>query len=82
MDETIRAVLAEHAVLAKDPSSISDRDDLYRLGLTSHSSVNVMLALEESFDTEFADDMLRRETFASIASIRAALRELGCVDAA
>lgn len=77
MEEIIRTVLAQHAVLAKDPFELGDHEDLYRAGLTSHASVNVMLALEESFDTEFEDRMLRRDTFASIASIKAALKELG-----
>ena len=45
-------------------------------GLTSHASVNLMLALEERFDIEFPERMLRRGAFASIAAIRAGLEEL------
>jgi acyl carrier protein len=44
--------------------------------MTSHASVNVMLALEDAFDLEFPDRMLKRSVFESIASIRAALEEL------
>jgi acyl carrier protein len=44
--------------------------------MTSHASVNVMLALEDAFDIEFPDRMLTRSVFESIASIRAALTEL------
>lgn len=50
--------------------------DLYQAGMTSHASVNVMLALEGEFDVEFPDHMLKRNVFNSIASINAALEEL------
>ncbi len=35
-----------------------------------------MLALEGAFDVEFPEEMLRREVFASISAIRAAVEEL------
>jgi acyl carrier protein len=44
--------------------------------MSSHASVNVMLALEGKFDVEFPDRMLRRRVFESVAAIRAALQEL------
>jgi acyl carrier protein len=44
--------------------------------MTSHASVNVMLALEDAFDLEFPDAMLKRSVFESIASIAAALTQL------
>ncbi len=49
--------------------------------MTSHASVNVMLALEDAFDLEFPDRMLTRSVFESISSIRAALSELDGGDA-
>ncbi|WP_241961805.1 acyl carrier protein [Rhodococcus opacus] len=52
-EQTIRKVLGDHARLSVDAASIAVGADLYELGLTSHASVNVMLALEDSFDTEF-----------------------------
>ena len=45
--------------------------------MTSHASVNVMLALEDRFDIEFPDRMLNRSVFESIAAIERALLELG-----
>ena len=39
--------------------------------MTSHASVNVMLALEDAFDFEFSEKMLKKSTFESIAAIRA-----------
>jgi acyl carrier protein len=44
--------------------------------MTSHASVSVMLALEDAFGVEFAEQMLRKSTFDSISSIRLALTEL------
>ena len=76
MDERIRRVLAEHARLPVDIDTIADGDDLYRAGMTSHASVNVMLALEEEFDVEFTDEMLRRSTFESVTAIGASLDQL------
>jgi acyl carrier protein len=44
--------------------------------MTSHASINVMLALEEHFDVEFPDRMLTRSVFASVGSIADAIAEL------
>ena len=74
--DDIRAVLGEHGRLAVDVASLTDQSNLYEAGLTSHASVTLMLALEERFDIEFPDRMLRRGAFASIAAIRAGLEEL------
>jgi acyl carrier protein len=74
--ETIRRILKEHGRLSKDATAIAEDADLYQAGLTSHASVNVMLALEGEFDVEFPDHMLKRSVFESIASMRAAITEL------
>ena len=74
--ERIRSVLEQHGKLASDVSTLADDADLYRAGLTSHASVNVMLALEDEFDVEFSERMLRRQTFESVDAIREALEEL------
>jgi acyl carrier protein len=76
MDHEIRQVLADHARLPLDVAAVGDHDDLFQLGLTSHASVNVMLALEDAFDIEFPEPMLRKSTFESVAAIHAALSEL------
>jgi acyl carrier protein len=76
MDERIKAVLAEHGRLVVDVGHLSADADLYQAGLTSHASVNVMLALEDAFDVEFPDRLLRKSTFESIGAIHAALDEL------
>jgi acyl carrier protein len=55
---------------------LGDQDDLYQWGMTSHANVNVMLSLEEEFDIEFPDHMLRRDTFRSVAAIQDAVSTL------
>ena len=74
--DDIRAILRDYGRLAVDVTSLADEGDLYEAGLTSHASVTLMLALEEHFNIEFPDRMLRRGAFASIAAIRAGLEEL------
>ncbi|MCU1492007.1 MAG: putative acyl carrier protein [Acidimicrobiaceae bacterium] len=77
MEERIRGVLAQHGRMPVDVAGISDRADLYQAGLTSHASVNVMLALEDEFEIEFPQEMLKKKTFESVSAIRQALSELG-----
>jgi acyl carrier protein len=76
INDDIRTILKEHGRLAVDASTLQDESDLYQAGLTSHASVNVMLALEGAFDVEFPDRMLRRGVFARMSTIRAAIEEL------
>jgi acyl carrier protein len=76
MTDKIRQAIRDHARLPVDVATLSDEADLYTAGMTSHASVNVMLALEDAFDIEFPDRMLKRSVFESIAAIRSALTEL------
>jgi acyl carrier protein len=72
----VREIVKEHGRLAVDVEKLSDHDSLYEAGMTSHASVNVMLALEDTFDVEFPDEMLTRSVFESVASISSALVQL------
>ena len=72
----IRDIVAAHGRLLVDVGTLSDESDLYEAGLTSLSTVNLMLALEEHFDVEFLDRMLGRKTFQSIQSLSDAITEL------
>ena len=74
--DRVREIVAAHTRLAVDVATLSDGDDLYSAGLTSHASVNLMLALEGAFDIEFPDAMLRRSVFESVSAIRAAVESL------
>jgi acyl carrier protein len=72
----IREILREHGRLAQDVVTLSDQSDLFEAGLTSHASVNLMLALEDHFQIEFPERTLQRRTFGSIDAIRSCLDEL------
>jgi acyl carrier protein len=74
--DKIRQVLEQHARLSVDIAKLRDADDLYEAGMSSQASVNVMLGLEDAFDVEFPDSMLRRNVFESISAIRAAIGQL------
>lgn len=72
----IREVLAQHGSLSVDVNSLNPESDLYDAGLTSLATVGVMLALEDRFNIEFHESMLRRKTFESLDSIADAISEL------
>ncbi|MEO7218163.1 MAG: acyl carrier protein [Gemmatimonadaceae bacterium] len=76
MVEKIRETLRQYARLNQDVSSISEDADLYACGLTSHATVNLMLGLEDTFQVEFPERMLRRRTFETIRYIRESIEEL------
>ena len=76
IETTVRQVLADHARLCTDAQSLASDADLYAAGMTSHASVNVMLACEDELDVEFPESMLNRETFSSIDAITRAVESL------
>ena len=76
MKDDIRAVLLEHGRLARPVETLGDDADLFQAGMTSHASVDVMLALEGRLGVEFPDRMLRRSVFQSISALASAIDEL------
>ena len=76
MTDKIRRILADHGRLNKDALTLAENADLYQAGLTSHASVNVMLALEGEFEIEFPDHMLKRSAFESVEAIHRLIQEL------
>jgi acyl carrier protein len=74
--DDIRQIVKDHGRLSVDVDGLAADADLYEAGMTSHASVNVMLALEDRFEVEFPDRMLKRSVFESIASIEASVTEL------
>jgi len=72
----VRDVIEEHARLPVAVSSLGDDADLFAAGMTSHASVNLMLALEDAFDIEFPDEMLKRSVFESVSAISQAIDRL------
>lgn len=76
IQERIRQLLREQGTLVVDVSRLAPDADLYEAGLNSLSSVDLMLAIEQSFDFVFPDEALNRRTFSSIGSIVAVVERL------
>jgi acyl carrier protein len=74
--DEIRQIIQDHGRLPIEVGTLAVNADLYQVGLSSHASVNVMLALEDHFDIEFPDRMLTPSVFESIASIEEAVATL------
>ena len=58
---------------------IGRNDDLSGAGLTSLATVDLMLAIEDRFGIEFPERMLNRRTFATLATLTAAVNSLQSV---
>jgi acyl carrier protein len=76
MEDKIREIIGTHARLTVSANSLPEEADLYAAGMSSQASVSIMVALEDEFDVEFPDRMLKRSVFQSIAAIRTALGEI------
>ena len=76
IDEQIRRIVGSHGRLSVAVDGVGPRDNLYRLGMTSHATLNVMLGLEEAFEVEFPDELLGRATFESLSTMQGAISAL------
>ena len=74
--DRIRSVVKNHAGLKTPPEDLKDSTDLYRAGMSSHSSVLLMIALENEFGLEFPDGMLSRDVFENIEAIANAVENV------
>lgn len=74
--ETIRGLVIQHARLPVANETVTYTSDLYAAGLTSLTTVHLMLALEDAFGVEFPDRLLSRMTFDSVQSISEAIDEM------
>ncbi len=72
----IRDIVLKHARIAADAAALTPTADLYTLGLSSMTTVHLMVALEDQFEVEFPDRMLGRKTFQSIQAMADAVEEL------
>ncbi len=75
-EQQIREILTKHAKLTADTAKLERDSDLYSAGLTSLTTVSLMLAIEDDFDIEFPDHMLSRQTFQSIDALAGAVEDL------
>ena len=76
MKDRIRKIVKDHAGLGLNLDQIQDCTDLYRAGMTSYSSVILMIALENEFGLEFPDGLLNRDVFENVDSIATAIESV------
>lgn len=74
--DKVREIVIQHGRLGVAADSITATSDLYAAGLSSLTTVHLMLALEDAFNVEFPDRLLSRKTFESVQSITEAIDEL------
>lgn len=72
-EAAVREALSQHGRLSTPADELGVDDNLYQAGLTSHASVNVMMAIEDRYEIEFPEHLLKRSTFETIANLRDAL---------
>ena len=78
--DEIRSILTSHGRLSTNVRELSDDSDLYEAGLTSLTTVNLLLAIEDHFDIEFPDELLSRRTFRSVNALAGAVVSLTAGD--
>ncbi len=52
---------------------LKDDDNLWDLGMTSLTCLGLMLSIEETFDVELPEEVLKESTFRTVESITAAV---------
>lgn len=82
MEVLIRQILHAHGDLAVPVESLGPDANLFDAGLSSFSSVEVMVALEELLGAPLPDRLLRRSTFETIAALCSAAEEVRAATAA
>lgn len=76
ISDEVRRLIVEHGRLSVPMEQVGDDDDLFNAGMTSHATVGVMFALEDSFDVEFPEEMLNLNTFQTVSALTQALGSL------
>jgi acyl carrier protein len=75
VDALVRDALTKYGNLAVDVSLLGVDDDLYVVGLTSHATINVMIAVEEAIGAQFDEQLMTRSTFKTIDALKRAATE-------
>jgi acyl carrier protein len=76
MKAELRRILDEVAHLDVSADQLGDADDLYAAGLSSLTTIQLMLAIEKKFNIEIPDRLLNRYLFQSIDSLAEAVAHL------
>lgn len=69
VEDKLRGILVVELGKRDEIDKLRESDSLAELGLSSASLIRVVVALENAFDFEFADDDLNFETFLTVGSV-------------
>ncbi|MFI7131032.1 phosphopantetheine-binding protein [Nonomuraea sp. NPDC050153] len=75
VEERILGLLGQIDILLAGPRQQLPQQRLWENGMTSLSSVRLLLLVEEEFDVELPDEALTRTTFESVGSLAAVVRQ-------
>jgi acyl carrier protein len=76
MIELIREIIDAKRCLPVAARTLNPNANLYEVGLSPFTAIQVMLALEDACGVEFPKPMLHRQSFSSLNSIAACLERV------
>ena len=76
VDEILRSIVTKVAKLPATSDVLGRDDDLFDRGLTSFACVQLMLSVEETFDIEFPDALMSRQSFTSLAKLASTIEQI------
>jgi acyl carrier protein len=76
MHTKLRQIVSQWGDLNVSIDTLNEQDNLYEAGLSSLSTVKILMAIESEFGIELPDDMLTRDLFRSVDSLSRAVTGL------
>jgi acyl carrier protein len=77
-EDTIRQLIERQLKLAVHGYQLGPDDNLWDMGLSSLTCLGLMLDLEDVFEVELPQELLKESTFRSLNSIRDAVETARC----
>jgi len=74
--DTIRRLIDQQLNLSVYGYELGLDDDLWAFGMTSLTCLGLMLSIEDAFEIELPDEMLKESTFGSVNAIREAVEDV------
>jgi acyl carrier protein len=71
--DTVRGIVDQQLNFSVQGYEWSPDDDLWDLGMTSLTCLGLMLSIEDAFDIELPEQLLKESTFRSVNAITAAV---------
>lgn len=71
LENEIAEIVAKYGNLQVAASEIQHDGDLFAMGMSSYSAVQIMMAVEDRYDLRFRDELLKKEYFSSVSRLAA-----------